>query len=55
MKINKIDHVSIAVRDLDVVRKIWEPIMGKSGPDDSYIDEISKIHGARYWIGGNRV
>jgi len=40
MKINKIGHVSIAVRDLDGVRKIWEPIMGKSRPGDSYIDEI---------------
>jgi methylmalonyl-CoA/ethylmalonyl-CoA epimerase len=32
--------------------KLWEPIMGKSGPDDSYIDEIEKIRGAQYWIGG---
>ena len=26
--------------------------MGKSGPGDSYIDEIEKIRGAQYWIGG---
>lgn len=52
MKINKIDHISVAVRDLDGARKVWEPILGKSGPDDLYIDEPEKIHVARYWVGG---
>jgi methylmalonyl-CoA epimerase len=52
MKINKIDHISVAVRDLDGAKKVWEPIMGKSEPDDSYIDEPEQIRVARYWLGG---
>ncbi len=51
MKINKIDHICIAVRNLDEARKLWEPILGKSEPDDSYVDEPEKIRVARYWVG----
>ena len=51
MKINKIDHISIAVKDLDRARKSWEPILGKSEPDDFYVDEPEKIRVARYWLG----
>ncbi|MGA3172916.1 MAG: VOC family protein [Syntrophorhabdales bacterium] len=51
MKINKIDHLCIAVKDLEEARKHWEPILGK-GPDDSYVDELEKIKVARYWLGG---
>ena len=52
MKVNKIDHISIAVRDLESARRVWEPVLGKSGPDDAYIDEAEKIEVARYWVGG---
>ena len=52
MKTNKLDHISIAVRNLDEARKIWEPILGKSEPDDAYVDEPEKIRVARYWLGG---
>ena len=52
MKANKLDHLCIAVKDLDAARKIWEPILGKSEPDDAYIDEPEKIRVARYWLGG---
>ena len=51
MKTNKVDHICIAVKDLDAARKIWEPVLGKSGPDDPYVDESEKIRVARYWIG----
>jgi len=51
MKVNKVDHISIAVRDLEAARKIWEPVLGKSEPDDPYVDEPEKIRVARYWIG----
>ncbi len=51
MKVNKIDHICIAVRDLEAARKVWEPILGKSEPDDSYIDESEKIKVVRYWLG----
>lgn len=50
MKINKIDHVCIAVRDLAQARQAWEPILGK-GPDDEYVDEPEKINVARYHLG----
>jgi methylmalonyl-CoA/ethylmalonyl-CoA epimerase len=51
MKVNKIDHICIAVKNLEEARKIWEPILGKSKPDDPYIDEQEKIRVARYWLG----
>ena len=51
MKVNKIDHICIAVKDLEAARKVWEPILGKSKPDDPYIDEPEKIKVARYWLG----
>jgi len=51
MKVNKVDHICIAVKDLDKARQVWEPILGKSGPDDPYIDELEKIRVARYWVG----
>jgi len=51
MKVNKLDHICIAVKDLDKARKVWEPILGKPGPDDSYIDEPEQLRVARYWVG----
>ena len=50
MKVNKIDHICIAVKNLDEARKVWEPVLGKSKPDDEYIDEPEKIKVARYWL-----
>ena len=52
MEVNKLDHISIAVRDLEMARRAWEPLLGKSEPDDRYVDEFEKIRVARYWIGG---
>lgn len=51
MKVNKVDHICIAVKDLDKARKIWEPVLGKTKPDDAYIDEPEKVKVARYWVG----
>jgi len=51
MKINRIDHICIAVRELEAAKKIWEPLLGKSGPDDAYVDNREKIKVARYWVG----
>ncbi len=52
MKINKIDHICIAVNSLEAARRVWEPVLGKSAPDDEYVDESEKIRVARYWLGG---
>jgi methylmalonyl-CoA/ethylmalonyl-CoA epimerase len=51
MKLNKIDHICIAVKDLEQAKKVWEPVLGKAGPDDAYIDEPEKIKVARYMVG----
>jgi methylmalonyl-CoA/ethylmalonyl-CoA epimerase len=51
MKVNKIDHICIAVKNLEEAKKKWEPIMGKKKPDDEYIYEPEKIKVARYWLG----
>ncbi|KMY66933.1 methylmalonyl-CoA epimerase [Desulfocarbo indianensis] len=51
MKANKVDHICIAVKDLAAARKVWEPILGKTKPDDPYVDEPEKINVARYWVG----
>jgi len=51
MKVNKIDHICIAVKNLGEARRIWEPVLGKSKPDDEYIDAPEKIKVARYWVG----
>lgn len=51
MKVDKIDHICIAVKDLEAAKKIWEPILGKNQPDDSYVDDTEKIRVARYWVG----
>ena len=51
MKINRIDHICIAVKDLEEAKKVWEPLLGKSGPDETYIDEPEKINVARYYVG----
>lgn len=51
MKVNKVDHICIAVKNLDEARKVWEPLLGKDKPDDAYVDEPEKIRVARYWVG----
>ncbi|MFP4258306.1 MAG: VOC family protein [Desulfovermiculus sp.] len=51
MKVNKIDHISIAVRNITQARKVWEPVLGKSKPDEEYIEEKEEINVVRYWIG----
>ena len=43
MKVNKVDHICIAVKNLDEARKVWEPLLGKDKPDDAYVDEPEKI------------
>jgi len=51
MKLNRVDHICIAVKNLDEARKVWEPLLGKDQPDDAYVDEPEKIRVVRYWIG----
>ena len=51
MKINRMDHICVAVKNLEAARKTWEPVLGKLRPDVEYEDESEKIRVARYWLG----
>ncbi len=51
MKLNKIDHICIAVRDLEQAKRAWAPVLGKTEPDMAYVDEPEKINVARYMVG----
>jgi methylmalonyl-CoA/ethylmalonyl-CoA epimerase len=51
VKLNRVDHICIAVKDLEQAKKQWAPLLGKSEPDDAYVDEPEKINVARYYIG----
>ena len=51
MNVNKVDHICIAVKNLDEAREVWEPLLGKDKPDDTYVDESEKIRVARYLVG----
>ena len=50
MKIKKIDHISIAVRDLNKAREAYENILGLE-LDSTYVFDKEKIKVTRYRIG----
>ena len=50
-KINRVDHICIAVKDLEQAKQAWAPLLGKAEPDDSYVDEPERIRVARYYLG----
>lgn len=52
MRLKRIDHICIAVKDLDQAMGAWEPVLGKSGPDQMYVHEPEKIRVARYVLDG---
>jgi methylmalonyl-CoA/ethylmalonyl-CoA epimerase len=49
--INKIDHICIAVRDLQEAKQRWGRLLGKSEPDLEYISAEESIEVARYYVG----
>ncbi len=51
MKIEKIDHLCFAVKNLDEAVKIYEDTLGLR-PDLYYVEESEKIRVARYNVGG---
>lgn len=51
MKVNKVDHICIAVKNICEARKAWEPLLSKDKPDDEYEDLREKIKVARYRVG----
>ena len=51
MKVNKIDHICMCVKDLAAAQKMWSLSLGKMAPTIRNEDALSKIRVARYWIG----
>jgi len=49
--IDKIDHICIAVRDLQEAIQRWGILLGKSEPDLQYIFDEESIEVARYYVG----
>ena len=49
-KPTKIDHICLAVRNLETARQTYEKILGLE-LDCTYVAESEKIHVARYYIG----
>lgn len=49
-KPTKIDHICLAVRDLDAARRVYEDVLGLELAC-TYVAESEKIHVARYYIG----
>ena len=50
MKVEKIDHICIAVKDIEKAEKYFKRLFGLT-PDDRYIEENEKISVIRYYIG----
>jgi len=50
VKIQKIDHICIAVRDLEKARKVYEEDLGLELACE-YVAESEKIRVARYYVG----
>lgn len=49
--IEKIDHICVAVRDLQEAKRVWGPFLGKDAPDLEYRDDAEAIDVARYYVG----
>lgn len=49
--IEKIDHVCIAVMELEKSKSRWEVFLGKQGPDLEYHHDPEAIQVARYYVG----
>lgn len=50
MKIEKVDHISFAVKDLESTKKVYKEDLGLE-PAYEYIAPLEKIKVARYFIG----
>jgi len=50
MKVEKIDHICFAVKDLDQAMKVYKETLGLT-PDLTYVSESEKIKVARYILG----
>ncbi len=51
IEIEKIDHICIAVRDLEQAARVWAPLFGKVRPDREYRHDPEGIHVLGYEVG----
>lgn len=51
LNIERIDHICIAVRDLEQAKKTWGLFFGKNEPDLTYRHDPEAIDVARYYVG----
>jgi len=49
--IEKIDHICVAVKDLDQASQVWAALLGKGEPDREYRHEPEGIHVRGYAVG----
>lgn len=49
--IEKIDHICVAVKNLEEAKKVWEPFLGKEKPDLAYRHDPESIDVVRYNVG----
>ncbi|MFH1112462.1 MAG: VOC family protein [Pseudomonadota bacterium] len=49
--IERIDHICVAVKDLEQASKVWAPFLGKDKPDMEYRHDPEGIHVFRYAVG----
>ncbi len=49
--IERIDHICIAVRDLEKAKGVWGALFGKTRPDLEYRHDPEAIDVARYYVG----
>jgi methylmalonyl-CoA/ethylmalonyl-CoA epimerase len=50
MKLQKIDHICFAVRDVEKTKEMYREAFGLT-PDAEYLDQADRIKVARYYIG----
>ncbi len=51
MGVTRVDHIGIAVRDLEQAMAAWQPVLEKEAPDERYEDRVEGIRVARYYVG----
>jgi methylmalonyl-CoA/ethylmalonyl-CoA epimerase len=49
--VERIDHICVAVKDLEQAKPIWEKLLSKEKPDLEYVDDPEAINVARYYVG----
>jgi len=49
--IERVDHICVAVKDLNAAASVWAPLFGKTAPDRAYTHEAEGIQVVGYKVG----